>query len=262
MTTLGVVSVATNHYIHYWEKMVESFQKNVKNFEITFHVFTEQIEYVSEFCINHPELDIKVHKIEALGWPFATLYRYKLISSISDQLSEEILMHLDADMLVLDDFDSTFNPDSWVGGIGLVAHPGYWRPRGRILAKFYTQHPKRLLADLRSVLDFGGLGSWCDDRKSGSFVPKKERKTYYCGGTWMGRNADFKSMVRVLNGSVAEDEAAGIIATWHDESHLNKWAISNAHSTLTPSYCYDPSYPNLRSQKEIIRAVDKNVTPK
>lgn len=78
----------------------------------------------------------------------------------------------------------------------------------------------------------------------------------------MGQNAKFKEMVSDLNDSVSRDELNGVMATWHDESHLNKWATTNAHSTLSPSYCYDPSYPHLWSLGEIIRAVDKNAVSK
>lgn len=262
MITLGIVTVATNRYIHYWMDMVESFHKNVNGFELTFHVFTEQLENVELFCKLHPEINVKVHKIEALGWPFATLYRYKLIDSISDQLTESILMHLDADMLVREKFDSSFTPNLWKGGIGLVAHPGFWRPRGFKLVRLYLRVPRKFVADFKSILENGGLGSWCDNRLSASFVPKKKRHAYYCGGTWMGQNAKFKEMVSDLNDSVSLDEMNGVMATWHDESHLNKWAVSNAHSTLSPSYCYDPSYPHLRSLTEIIRAVDKNAVSK
>jgi len=262
VTTLGIVTVATNRYIRYWMDMAESFHKNVSGFELTFHVFTEQLENVDEFCKLHPEINVRVHKIEALGWPLATLYRYKLINSISDQLTESTLMHLDADMLVRAKFDASFTPNLWHGGIGLVAHPGFWRPVGFELVKLYLQNPKKFVADFKSIVENGGLGSWCDDPLSSSFVPKKMRHTYYCGGAWMGQNAKFKEMVSDLHSSVSQDEVTGVMATWHDESHLNKWAVSNAHSTLSPSYCYDPSYPHLRSLGEIIRAVDKNVISK
>ena len=262
MITIGIATVATNRYIHYWEKMVESFDQNVRDFDLTFHVFTEQLEAVNEFCELHPGIDVRVHKIDSLGWPLASLYRYKLVNSISDQLTETILMHLDADMLVLSNFDSTFHPEIWEGGIGLVAHPGYWRPRGLNLVKLYLRFPRKLVADVKSILENGGLGSWCANPDSKSFVPKKMRKNYYCGGTWMGRNAEFKEMVSILDNSVSQDEIAGVMATWHDESHLNKWATWNAHSTLSPSYCFDPSYPHLSGLDEIIRAVDKNAFPK
>ena len=262
MITLGVVTVATNQYIDYWAKMVESFYENVRDFDLTFHVFTEQLAAVEEFRELHPAIDVQVHEIEALGWPFATLYRYKLINSITDHLDESILMHLDADMLVRTNFDSSFSPDLWEGGIGLVAHPGFWRPRGPELVKLYLHYPRKLVSDFRSIMENGGLGSWCDNRASASFVPKRMRDTYYCGGTWMGRNAEFKEMVTDLNESVSQDEFTGVMATWHDESHLNKWAVSNTHSTLSPSYCFDPSYPHLRGLGEIIRAVDKNALSK
>ena len=46
---------------------------------------------------------------------------------------------------------------------------------------------------------------------------------------------------------------------WKVESHLNKWATQNVHSSLPPSFCYDETYPNLNRIDPIIVAVRKMV---
>jgi hypothetical protein len=258
MSRIGILTVATNRYIEYWEKMVISFSESVSNHDLTFHVFTDQISRVQKFSDLNSNINVRVHKVEPLGWPSASLYRYRLISSISDLLGEDVLMHLDADMLVLRSFDSQFDPSTWEGGVSLVAHPGFWRPSGRAAVRFYRDNPRRIAADLSSKIRIGGLGAWCQNRNSEAYVPRKSRKVYVCGGTWMGMNREFKALSQTLAQSVSVDEIEGVMAEWHDESHLNKWAVMNRHSVLSPSYCFDPSYPQLADLEEIIRAVDKN----
>ena len=44
---------------------------------------------------------------------------------------------------------------------------------------------------------------------------------------------------RVISDRVTKDLENGVIALWHDESHLNRYLIDNPPSiTLDPSYCF------------------------
>ena len=257
--TIGVCSVATNHYIDYWEQMVISSRFKNGEFGFHFHVFTDQTERVSSFARDNPDMGITCHKINSLNWPEATLYRYKLISEEAGSFTEDYLMHLDADMLFKQQFGGDLRPQDWKNGIALVAHPGFWRPAGFGRLRFYSANPKVFLIDLVSYLKIGGLGSWSRDLSSLAYVERYKRREYVCGGVWMGSRRSFLDMVASLDNSVSKDEERAVMAIWHDESHLNKWASENLHTTLTPKYCFDPGYPQLRNLEEVIRAVDKNL---
>ena len=55
----------------------------------------------------------------------------------------------------------------------------------------------------------------------------------------------------------------GIIAKFHDESHLNAFASQSKSITwLNPEYCFEPSYPNLNSLDPYLHVVDKNENTK
>lgn len=239
--------------------MVISSRSNHREFRFQFHVFTDQTDRVFLFARDNPDLQITCHRINSLNWPEATLYRYKLISEVAESLTEDYLMHLDADMLFKQEFGRDLHPLDWENGIALVAHPGFWRPAGVGRVRFYFSNPKVFLTDLVSFLRVGGLGSWSQDLNSRAYVQRRSRREYVCGGVWMGSRHSFLDMVASLHDSVSNDEERGVMAVWHDESHLNKWASQNSHTTLTPRYCFDPGYPQLQNLKEIIRAVDKKL---
>jgi hypothetical protein len=107
----------------------------------------------------------------------------------------------------------------------------------------------------------GGLGSWEQNPDSTAFVDRSERNNYVCGGTWIATREEFINMVQELDTQVAIDESRGVLATWHDESHLNKWASKNSHIILNPEFCYDASYPQLSKIIPVITAVDKKRKP-
>jgi hypothetical protein len=104
----------------------------------------------------------------------------------------------------------------------------------------------------------GGLGTWENRKKSSAYVPRRSRKVYVCGGFWLGKKSSFEKLVSKLDAETNIDLANGVVAKWHDESHLNKWASENACTVLEPSFCYDASYIWLKNLPEIIQAVRKN----
>ena len=58
-------------------------------------------------------------------------------------------------------------------------------------------------------------------------------------------------MAEVIAERVNKDFEKGVIALWHDESHMNRYLIDNPPTlSLTPSYCFaeeqirNPDYPH------------------
>jgi histo-blood group ABO system transferase len=66
-----------------------------------------------------------------------------------------------------------------------------------------------------------------------------EGKHYFAGGFNGGKTEKFIEMSEVIAGRVNKDMENGIIAVWHDESHMNRYLIDNPPTTiLNPSYCF------------------------
>ena len=179
------------------------------------------------------------------------MLRYKIYSNYAHEIDADVLCHIDADMLFLANPYKFLTPTDWKNGVALVAHPGYFRnsrsgvsllQRGKDLARF---------------IKIGGLGAWETNGRSTAFVRRRRRNMYVCGGSWMAKKESFLSLISSLHKNTEEDLENGLIAKWHDESHLNKWASENEFTMLDPSFCYDSSYKWLTGLPEIIRAVRK-----
>jgi histo-blood group ABO system transferase len=257
--SVGVVSVATNRYVHYWMEMAAS--ADVLLFpgtELTLHVFTDQPELVEAFAPRLSRIRVNPIRIQALTWPAATMQRFQLISDHADQLTEQVLVHLDADMVVVAATPSNMDPQAWIGGMALVRHPGYRRPRGSGRLKFYLRHPMRMGRDLARFAKEGALGTWERNPASTAYVPRGKRRAYVCGATWMGLRESFIASCALLAANTAQDDGNGLIALWHDESHMNWFAANRPRSLLDSEYCFVEGSANLADLKPLIVAVEKS----
>jgi Glycosyltransferase family 6 len=260
---IAIVSIATNGYIEYWETMARSFDLNVNSANpVNLHIFTNDIqraESIGETLIN---IKTTVHEIPNLKWPEATLDRYRLIHEHREYLTESLIMYLDADMVVHDDPTEIILRNIPKSGINLIAHPGYYRPKKFKMIAYYTRNISQAVRDLRASLSQGGIGSWETSANSTAFVPRKQRRTYVCGGVWFGERSAIMQMNEELFRNVETDKSRNVLAKWHDESHLNKWASMNEFNLLPPELCFEPNYAALRGLRNIIEAVDKNAQRK
>jgi hypothetical protein len=257
---LGILTIATNRYLEYYSELVSSLFDNYSEVpEIEWYLFTDRVSDAIAIKQRHPNLKMTIIPIAGYGFPQATLYRYKIYAQHKEKLSADILMHLDADMLIRSNrFYELVSASVKKAPLCLVRHPGFYRPQGIQAVKFYASHPNFFLRDLLRIVKLGSLGDWETSKKSTAFVSRDKRNRYHCGGIWFGLNGSIKEMCDVLSSSVELDEKHGVMAKWHDESHLNKYSAQFRVNSLTPELCFDPSYPNLEDLDEIVRAVDKN----
>ena len=256
--SVGVMTVATNRYIEYWAAMATSADEHLfPGHRLVLHVFTDQVERAREAAATLTRAEVDVVEIEPLRWPEATLLRYEIFDAHSYALNEDILIHLDADMIVVRDTGAELTPRDWRGGIALVRHPGYRRPAQPARLAMYARNPHMTASDVRSILRLGGIGSWETDPVCRAFVPKPDRRKYVCGGTWMGRKESLRPLIHELAVRTRADLNEGRIAVWHDESHLNWFASRHDVTLLGSEYCFAPGFPNLVGLDAIIIAVDK-----
>jgi hypothetical protein len=255
LKNVGICSIATNDYISLWIDMVTSADKIMDpQFNIVFHVFTDQVEYCTIKAKKFTNIECRIHQISNLTWPAATMDRYKVFFEARETLIEEFLVHMDADMLMHKNFLIELTNFELKEDITCVAHPGFWRSPST------TRNVRFLFRDLKDFLlkiRFGGLGTWETRRISTAFVPRSARKNYVCGGVWMGERSAFIDLCQTLYTNVEKDYTSGIIAKWHDESHLNNWVSKHEFNLIPPSFCFSREFPHLSRVENIIEAVTK-----
>jgi histo-blood group ABO system transferase len=217
---VGLLIIATNKYIQFLKPLIESADRYFLNgVDVTYFVFTDQdIDVKSDRNIVKIDVD---HK----DWPWMTLGRYKIFSESSDKLSTmNYLYYCDVDMRF-----NNFVGSEIISDRVATQHPGYYGRRGTP-----DENPKCL-----------------------AYVSPNEKMQYFAGGFNGGSSSEYLKMANQLSNNIDKDYSNGIIAVWHDESHMNRYFIDNKPTLiLDPSYCYPESW-NIPFEKRLL-ALDKN----
>ena len=214
MEKLGILYICTGVYNRLWPEFYLSAEKNLlPDMEKHYFVFTdaEKIPYEND----NP--NIHVTKQEAYKWPFATLLRFSIFLQREAELKEcDYLFFFNADAEFVKQID-----------------------REMIL-------PRQELGEDLVVVRHAGQYSWSPDEftydrnpESLAYIPKGSGEIYVCGGVNGGRSEAYLRMCHVLSDRIRDDLSRNVIATWHDESHLNKYILEYDHfRLLTPSFTY------------------------
>lgn len=177
------------------------------------------------------DADLTVVPTEHRPWPYSTLLRFRYVSELGARLHPySHVIALDVDTRVCSEIgrDLFFGHDKPLFG---VQHPGFVWKRG----SFET--------DVRSTAAVG---------------TRDNLSTYWAGGMWGGKVAHVLYLATELSRRIDDDLSRGVIAVWHDESHLNKFFIENRSQVhrFDPGFMYPESW-RLPYKKRIL-ALDKN----
>jgi hypothetical protein len=155
---------------------------------------------------GHPVFGAHTFNKNAEGFPHETLYRYHTFLDQAWLLNTyDQLFYIDVDMR----FVAPVGEEIFSSGITATLHPGYVGTRGTT----EIRHESR---------------AYCTHNSA-----------YYCGGFNGGDAKAFLSMAKEISSNVDDDRTRGVMAVWHDESHLNRYLADNPpEKVLDPSYCY------------------------
>ncbi len=146
----------------------------------------------------------------APGWPAATLYRHHVLAHHLGELRHDFVFMVDADMLV----EAPIGPEI-LAPLVATRHPGFVEiERGERLP--YERRPDSAAC---VALDEGG--------------------SYYAGGFVGGARERLRELSQRIAAAVDRDAMRGVVARFHDESHLNRCLIDTPpFLTLSPAYCH------------------------
>lgn len=211
MKNVAILYICTGLYVEFWQDFFLSFEKKfLPDSRKEYYVFTDAVSLYGE-CDCH-----RIHKIyqENLGWPENTLFRFGFFRAIEKELAGyDYIFFMNANIICHEEVtEKEFLPLD--ENIVVVQHPGYYNERPYIYA--YERRKKSL-----------------------AYIPYWKGQVYVCGGVNGGKAGPFLKLIRELDEKIKEDYENGMIATWHDESHLNKYILDRKdYKLLSPSYCY------------------------
>ncbi len=211
---IGIICIATKKYKQFVYNLLCGIAKNfLPEHNRTIFLFTDEIMKIESGVEN---VKLVQTKILPYPFPFATLYRYKIIFNNKHLFSEmDYLAYTDVDM----DFVAPFEESLFETDLTFVYHPGFFSKR--------------------DVL--GHWGSNGVAKESLAYVEPNLRKGYVAGGFNMGITNEFLRMATILSNGIEDDEKRGILAEHNDESHTNyyvKYMTDNLSvKYLTPSWC-------------------------
>jgi len=222
---ISILYICTGKYTIFWEKFYNSCENYfLPNTEKHYFVFTD-----GQININNE----RIHRIDQknLGWPGNTLYRFKMFLGICEQLSVfDYIFFFNANCEFMEFIGDEFLP-SEKEEIIVVQHPGFFKNKPDELT--YDRNPKSL-----------------------AYIPFGQGSYYICGGINGGLSKPYMELISSLNNAVIEDDKNGIVALWHDESHINKYILTHPHKLLSPAYCYPEGWDIPFNKIILVR--DKN----
>lgn len=225
---IGLAVIATGKYLQFVQPLALSAMEDLwDGHDKHILVFSDHWRGMTQQKMSE-SLSIWFLEAEHLGWPGATLYRHRTILGHERLLdSMDYLFMCDADM----EFVAPVGDEILSDRVGTI-HPGFFnKPRSQWT---YENRPQ-----------------------STAYIPDGAGERYYAGGFQGGRTDVYLKACRTIAENVAKDEANGITAVWHDESHWNRYLFEHPPTLeLDPGYCYPESW-TLPFERKIL-ALDKD----
>lgn len=224
---IAILYICTGMYHIFFKDFYESCEKYfIPDAEKTYFVFS-----------NHQELSEYdrvrfVHK-ECEGFPNDSLFRFRTFLTVESELEAfDYVFFFNSNMQFVAPVDKSVLPKE---------NDGYLCCLDADYDKIYP-HPCFYPYERR--------------KQSLAYVPRGLKQyRYYHGGVNGGRTKEYLGMCRTLKENIEKDYQNGIIALYHDESHINKFFTERSCLSLHGEYGTAEGSPNEKDAKLII--VDK-----
>lgn len=193
--------IATNKYISFLDIICPS----MENFffpghEIVALVHTNQ--EITENFLDSERIKFIKNPIDHEPWPFTTLKRFHYFLSAREVLeNSDYCFYIDVDSTFIGEISEEVLPESGMMG---------------------TIHPCL----------FNGPGTPDRNPQCLAYIPPGSNNRYFCGGFFGGSSREFIEMSERIKSNIDQDLSNGIIAVWHDESHLNRYFFDNPPSRI------------------------------
>lgn len=232
---VAIIYLATGRYIQFFRIFYPAMEKYfLPDIPKTYFVFTD------DTTMPLPKNAIRIYQ-EQLPWPYITLKRFHFINSQARELANyEYIFFTNANLFPIKPIGKEILPTN---------------EQQFVFAEHFFQSPQSIY---RMTYE--------RDPKSKAYIPYGEGKYYVMGGFFGGKSMSFLNLSRHLQAQIDEDLKNGIIAQWHDESHLNRFVsdllkAGNDPIVLGPTVLVpQPEYEKiLQEQKDLDQIKDTRI---
>jgi hypothetical protein len=215
---VAILYIGLSKYDIFWNDFYLSFESFfLKDIDKHYFVFSDSQKIKNNF-------NVSIISQMDMGWPFNTLYRFKMFLRIKDELiNYDYIFFFNANMKCLDFINSD---DILNAELIVLNHPGYWNSINETFP--LEQH-----------------------KSSTAYLTHKSVNQYYQGSFNGGKTTAYLDLIQTCHDNIEKDINNGIIAIWHDESHLNKYLVDKQKKVLSPAYGYPEGW-NLPFKPKIL----------
>lgn len=228
--TIAILYICTGRYNQFFKGFYQSAEKNLlTNVDKTYFVWTED-DHIA-YGLKNVQV---IHK-ECAGFPADSLFRFEMFLQVEDRLKKfDYIYFFNSNAEIRRPIGNEILPDG--SGLAMGIWPGR---REHQLPMFYPY--ERIKKSLAYVAPYG------------------RNYTYYMGGLNGGTSTEYLKMIRILSANIRDDYNHGIIAKFHDESHINAYLRKHECKKLGREFCspeewvtsdYDPK--NVFRNKTLI----------
>jgi len=228
MKKVAIIFIGTGRYLEFLPKYYEQAEANLfPDRPKHYYVFTDG-DLGNELADN-----VTVYEQEHLQWPYITLYRFGIIQKHLEDIEKEcgFLLFMDADTQVVSpvSFEEVFKKGKPYTGVHHPCHALNMPP--------HNEFPGSLETNTAS---------------KAACKPGDDFSVYWQGCVWGGNIKGARKIIDTLHHRTKQDEENGIIAKWHDESHINRYFLDNKDkvNTLSPSFAYPESFTEYMEDYE------------
>uniref|UniRef100_A0A2K5QWW4 N-acetyllactosaminide alpha-1,3-galactosyltransferase n=1 Tax=Cebus imitator TaxID=2715852 RepID=A0A2K5QWW4_CEBIM len=213
-TTIGLTVFAIKKYVAFVKLFLETAEKHfMVGHRVHYYVFTDQAAAVPHVALGAGR-QLSVLEVRAYErWQDVSMRRMEMISDFCERRFLR-----EVDYLVCADVDMKFSDHVGVEILSPLfgtLHPGFYGSSREAFT--YERRPQ-----------------------SQAYIPKDEGDFYYLGGFFGGSVQEVQRLTRACHQAMMIDQANGIEAVWHDESHLNKYLLRHKPTkVLSPEYLWD-----------------------
>lgn len=194
---IAMLYVCTGKYDAFWRTFYETCEEFFyPDIAKEYFVFTD-----SKTIIENHISNVHCYYQNKAGWPYDTLLRYNWICTIQDKLR-------------MFDFCYFINANS-----------RFLRVIDESIIPLPSEERKYIFwIHSHNYEDFTGT-TFKPERnpKSTACIPEGQKCRAYGGGFWGGKSDSIIEMCCTLRDRISQDMRNGIIAVWHDQSHLEKF---------------------------------------